>query len=369
MPHRNPALTSATAVVAANRGEGKLLPARTKVAAAAVNGVSATVTLTSAAITQAWRTETVGALKDALGAGLGAQTVAVLAAGRPLDDYVPPFLRKDRKPREGLAPRTGPALVRRANPVAPVPEKGLAGRNIVVWPSHGVYFANKQTLRWEWQRPRMFTIVEDMLPMSFVNPYIIPMLENAGATVFSARERDFQVNEVVVDDGEGNPQGNRFFITGRGFQTTATAGFCNGLAPYQEGVNPHSIRHHAFFQGRPGHYPGDRTMGSRNSRRGRLCGLCVLRRLARLRDRCALHRAPRRWRDGLPRQPARRGQHLGVPRHIPLPRRQRCAGWQCGAFQQVGGAGRDRERRRREVRRRRGRCDAREHPERLSAIR
>ena len=110
----------------------------------------------------------------------------------------------------------------------------------MVWPSHGVYFANKQTLRWEWQRPRMFTIVEDLLPMSFVNPYIIPMLENAGATVISARERDFQVQEVVVDDGEGNPQGSRFFITGRGFQTTATAGFCNGLAPYQERVNPHT---------------------------------------------------------------------------------------------------------------------------------
>jgi hypothetical protein len=253
------ALTSASAVVAANRGGGKLLPARTAVMSASTDGSSASVTLTTQTIMQPWRTDTVEKLKSELGEALGTggkpARVTVVSGGRALDDYVPPFLRTERKPRAGLAPRNGPPLVRRADPVTSAPTNGIAGRNIVVWPSHGVYFANKDTLRWEWQRPRMFTIVEDMLPMSFVNPYIIPMLENAGATVFSARERDFQVNEVVVDDGGANPAGSRFSITGRGFETTTTPGFRNGLAPFADGLNPHTSGTTHFAAAGPGLTP------------------------------------------------------------------------------------------------------------------
>jgi hypothetical protein len=75
---------------------------------------------------------------------------------------------------------------------------GLSGRNIALWPSHGRYF-NVAENRWEWQRPRLFGTVEDLLPMTFTQSYLIPMLENAGANVVMPRERDFQKNEVVVD--------------------------------------------------------------------------------------------------------------------------------------------------------------------------
>ena len=37
-------------------------------------------------------------------------------------------------------------------------------------------------------------------------PYIIPMLENAGAIVYTPRERDWQRNEVIVDN-DIHPQG------------------------------------------------------------------------------------------------------------------------------------------------------------------
>lgn len=76
---------------------------------------------------------------------------------------------------------------------------GLHKSNLLLWHSHGWYYNNKEK-RWEWQRPRLFQIVEDLLPASFTIPFLIPMLENAGASVFVPRERDIQTNEVIVDN-------------------------------------------------------------------------------------------------------------------------------------------------------------------------
>ena len=77
--------------------------------------------------------------------------------------------------------------------------KGLMGKNILLWHSHGWYYNNKEK-RWMWQRARLFQTVEDVGPLSFTIPYLIPMLENAGANVFVPRERDIQLNEVIVDN-------------------------------------------------------------------------------------------------------------------------------------------------------------------------
>ena len=76
--------------------------------------------------------------------------------------------------------------------------KGLSGKNIAVWQSHGRYF-DEGAERWIWQRPCLFQTVEDMFTQSFVLPYLVPMLENAGAYVMLPRERDVQRNEVIVD--------------------------------------------------------------------------------------------------------------------------------------------------------------------------
>ena len=72
--------------------------------------------------------------------------------------------------------------------------KGLEGRHIALWQSHGKYYKNNKG-SWEWQRPRLFCTTEDLFTQSFVVPYIIPMLENAGAVVYTPRERDRQRNE------------------------------------------------------------------------------------------------------------------------------------------------------------------------------
>ena len=94
--------------------------------------------------------------------------------------------------------------------------KGLDGRTIAVWQSHGRAFSTRGGL-WEWQRPCLFQTVEDMFTQGFVLPYLVPMLENAGAYVMLPRERDLQTHEVIADnDPVGGGRGTATYTeTGR----------------------------------------------------------------------------------------------------------------------------------------------------------
>lgn len=86
-------------------------------------------------------------------------------------------------------------------PVEPYsnPVKGMQGDIVALWHSHGRYF-KPGSGSWMWQRPLLFETVEDIFTMGYVLPYIVPMLENAGAYVFLPRERDINSNEVIVDN-------------------------------------------------------------------------------------------------------------------------------------------------------------------------
>ena len=79
------------------------------------------------------------------------------------------------------------------------PEHGLKGRHIALWQSPGRYF-DQDKEQWTWQRPCLFQTCEDMFTQGFVLPYLVPMLENAGAYLLMPRERDTQRNEVIVDN-------------------------------------------------------------------------------------------------------------------------------------------------------------------------
>lgn len=79
-----------------------------------------------------------------------------------------------------------------------IPEKGLEGRHIALWGSHGLYY-ELGNARWEWQRARIMQAVEDKYPTSYVLQYVVPMLENAGANVLMPRERDTNPHEMIVD--------------------------------------------------------------------------------------------------------------------------------------------------------------------------
>lgn len=79
---------------------------------------------------------------------------------------------------------------------------GLSNRHIALWASHGRYYDQKKGF-WKWQRPNLFCTTEDLFTQTIVVPYLIPMLENAGATVFTPRERDWQTKEIIVDNDKG----------------------------------------------------------------------------------------------------------------------------------------------------------------------
>ena len=116
--------------------------------------------------------------------------------------------------------------------------KGLDGRHISLWQSHGKYYINKLN-KWGWQRPHLFCTTEDQFTQSFIIPFLIPMLENAGANVFTPRERDIQKNEVVVDNDIKT--GSLYIEEGKRKQRWDRydgPGFAPSKNLYYEGENP-----------------------------------------------------------------------------------------------------------------------------------
>lgn len=114
---------------------------------------------------------------------------------------------------------------------------GLAGRHLAVWQSHGRYYKNQKD-EWAWQRPRLYCTTEDLFTQSFVVPFIIPMLENAGAVVFTPRERDTQRQEVIVDNDGGG--GIYFEEKSRKNPWTKSLlpGFAHTRTVYSDGESP-----------------------------------------------------------------------------------------------------------------------------------
>lgn len=64
------------------------------------------------------------------------------------------------------------------------------------------------------------------------------MLELAGANVFVPRERDFQTNEVVVDNDNPSTGYSEVVCQGEQWTSGAGEGFAIGVPPYGPGVNP-----------------------------------------------------------------------------------------------------------------------------------
>ena len=95
-------------------------------------------------------------------------------------------------------------------------DQGLSGKHIALWGSHGRYY--HQTMEtWIWQRAKLWTTVEDLYTSSYTMPFLVPMLENAGAVVVQPRERDTQHAEDVVDDNRAVAQnGATSFVVAEG---------------------------------------------------------------------------------------------------------------------------------------------------------
>lgn len=173
-------------------------------------------------------------VSHALPDSLARYRVTLSVAGKPLSYYI---TRVDKLPAEH---RVNPAFVSEVTPDANI-TKGMRNDIVALWHSHGRYFKNGA---WQWQRPLLFQSVEDTYTMSYILPYVVPMLENAGAYVFLPRERDTNPNEVIVDN-DTNPDGQLFSQTtyrenngARPWSTGDGEGFIYDLRNFRDTENP-----------------------------------------------------------------------------------------------------------------------------------
>lgn len=116
-------------------------------------------------------------------------------------------------------------------------EKGLKGKHLCVWASHGKYY-NVKNAEWIFQRPYLYCTTEDLFTQSFVIPYLIPMLENAGAVVYTPRERDWQKNEVIVDNDMGDNEGAYQEVNAKFEWESGPLGFSKTHNVYTDKQNP-----------------------------------------------------------------------------------------------------------------------------------
>ena len=138
-------------------------------------------------------------VRDTLGTGFEECSVAFFAKNIPAERYIPNLYRKEtaRDAKRGKKPAVGQPVIKRLD--QPVFGQGLAYRHIAMWPSHGYYY-DYEDGKWEWQRPSLFNVIEDLNTFDYVNTYLAPMLENAGAVLLMPRERDTQPVEIIADN-------------------------------------------------------------------------------------------------------------------------------------------------------------------------
>lgn len=164
-------------------------------------------------IRHAWIKELTLNIKKKLRRRFRNYDIELFCKGRPLEDFIPLYYFK------GI-----PDSLRLKHDKFRTPivtslsalefEKGLTKNNIALWPSHGYYY-EAELDRWEWQRARLFGTVEDLYPFNFTQNFLVPMLEDAGATVFLPRERDTQPHEVIVDN-DGSSGDSEMIINNEG---------------------------------------------------------------------------------------------------------------------------------------------------------
>lgn len=150
-----------------------------------------------------------------------------------VDELVPSIYRPSDKRRRFTYRHTQPLVRRLSSPNRP--SAGLYGRHIALWQSHGRYFDQREN-QWRWQRSRLWETVEDLYTQSYVLPFLVPMLENAGANVLLPRERDMQKTEIIIDNDAGIDSASHYAESGA--WSSAGAGFAHLYEQYLTGQNP-----------------------------------------------------------------------------------------------------------------------------------
>ena len=205
-------------------------------------GKCVTVVLSDHFIAQPFTPQLVNTLyadvKRLLPASLGGYQLSIVAQGTPIEQLIPTSMvarpAPDRVYKQELY-KGNPWVTPLSRPYSF--KRGLQGRHLGICQSHGKYF-NFDKQEWIWQRPRLFCTTEDLFTQTMVVPYLIPMLENAGAVVFTPRERDWQKREIIVDN-DGIMDGSRYEerVSKFHWQFGGT-GFKHDREGYENGENP-----------------------------------------------------------------------------------------------------------------------------------
>ena len=161
--------------------------------------------------------------------GASTANVSIISDGKELDEWVTAVYKKrDKKLQYKMASAKYPLVHNASQPYSA--KQGLDGKHIALWGSHGIYYVQAYRM-WKWQRARLWTTIEDLYTSSYTMPFLVPMLENAGAVVLQPRERDTQLQEVIVDDSQ----------LATGLTPAEGTGWGRPLKPLLEGDNPFAM--------------------------------------------------------------------------------------------------------------------------------
>lgn len=106
----------------------------------------------------------------------------------------------------------------------------LAGKRVIVSPGHGYYYHS--TLGWITQRGPINGLTEDIHTNEIAMDFLIPLLERAGARVFSCRERSRQEEEAIVEDDPASAS----FQTRGTWNLSTMSGYDGGTYRYAQGT-------------------------------------------------------------------------------------------------------------------------------------
>lgn len=174
--------------------------------------------------------------------------LSIFSDGKEISHLIPNFHRSKQIDKQRIiAHKVDKPLVTNTSTPSGIISKGLQNNHIALWQSHGWHYEQKLG-RWEWQRARIFQTVEDLYTQSYVLPFLVPMLENAGAITMMPRERDYNKTELILDNdnstvaADHTDQYNKTqYLEHNGkesWRSTQLPGFANPKATYLEEENP-----------------------------------------------------------------------------------------------------------------------------------
>ena len=161
--------------------------------------------------------------------------LAIYSDGRLIDHLIPQYYNPTHTSKSFTYRGVTPLITRSSD--LSQPTNGLQNRHIALWQSHGRYYKNKAD-DWYWQRIRLWETVEDLYTQSYVIPYILPMLERAGANVLLPRERSMRTEEVILDNDAGISPAIYRETSGTTEWKHAGPGFAHLHEVYPTGHNP-----------------------------------------------------------------------------------------------------------------------------------